>query len=512
VSVEALRAYAEELRAVRGFPGLAIAVTDRERILVSETFGRANLEAETPVARDTYFELGSIGKTFTALTLLQLHEEGRLDLHAPLTRYLPWFEVRSEHEPITIHHLLTHTSGLMVGADMSSSSRYDVWALRKTEVGFPPGSRYLYSNVAYRALGFVVEELTGMPYPEALRGRILEPLGLQSTDAAITNEGRLRLAVAYERLYDDRPARRDDPWAPAPWAETATGDGSQAAAIEDLAAFLRALLNRGEGVLGRESFELMTTPVIETDDGWRYGYGLELRGQEIRHGGSMPGFGATMLGDLEAGLGVAVAVNAADERYATQDVARAVLDLYRDGIQPTIADPLRVEGAAEFVGIYTGAAGRLAITAEDDRLFLDGKPLEPRGNDRFLADRPDLALFLVGFRREDGRVVAAVHGGDAYRREGAADGTARTSPAEWSAYPGHYRAYNPWYSNFRVVLREGELLVIFPWGLELPLAQRSDGSFRVAEDWSAEWLRFDAIVDGRALMADLSGEHYYRVP
>ena len=256
----------------------------------------------------------------------------------------------------------------------------------------------------------------------------------------------------------------------------------------------------------------MTTPVIEADDGWWYGYGLELREQEIRHGGSMPGFGATMLGDLEAGLGVAVAVNATDERDATQEVARAILDLYRDGTQPTVADPLTVEGAADFAGVYTGAAGRLAVTAEDDRLFLDGRPLEPRGNERFLADRPDLALFLVGFRREDGRVVDAVHGGDVYRPEGRAAGSAPTPPAEWSAYAGHYRAYNPWYSNFRVVLREGELLVIFPWGLELPLSPLPDGSFRVDEDWSAEWLRFDALVDGRALVADFSGEDYYRLP
>ncbi len=470
MSVEVLRAYVEELLAVQGFPGFAVAVTDRERIVASETFGLANLDAGTPVTRETYFELGSIGKTFTALAVLQLHEEGRLDLQAPVTRYLPWFEVRSEHAPITIHHLLTHTSGLMVGADMSSNSRYDVWALRKTEVGFAPGSRYLYSNVGYRALGFVVEELTGKPYADVLRERILEPLGLQATDPAITNEGRLRLAVGYERLHDDRPARRTDPWMPAPWLETATGDGAQAATIDDLAAFLRALLNGGQGIVAPGSFELMTTPAIEADDGWWYGYGLELRGQEIRHGGSMPGFGATMLGDLDSGLGVAVAVNATDERDLTEEVAAAILNLYRDGAQPSVADPLAVENASDFAGVYTGDAGRLTVTAEGDRLVLDGQPLEPRGNDRFFADRPDLALFLLGFRREDDRVVEAGHGGDLYRREGMPAAPAPTAPAEWSAYPGHYRAYNPWYSNFRIVLRNGELIVIFPWGLELSAA------------------------------------------
>jgi hypothetical protein len=162
--------------------------------------------------------------------------------------------------------------------------------------------------------------------------------------------------------------------------------------------------------------------------------------------------------------------------------------------------------------VYAGPAGTLTITAEGDRLLLDDHPLEPRGNDRFLADRPDLALFLLGFRREGDLVVDAVHGGDVYRREDATPVSTADPPAEWSAYPGHYRAYNPWYSNFRVVLREAELLVIFPWGLELTLAPLPDGSFRVGEDWSAEWLRFGALVDGRALVADFSGEDYYRIP
>jgi D-alanyl-D-alanine carboxypeptidase len=521
VSAEALRAYVEELLAVQGFPGFAAAVTDRERLLASETFGYANLDARTPVSRDTRFEFGSIGKTFTSVLLLQLREEGLVDLDAPVTRYLPWFEVRSEHAPITIHHLLTHSSGLMVGADPSANSRFDVWALRDTVVGFPPGARYLYSNVGYRTLGFVVEELTGMPYPEALRRRILEPLGLDATDPALTNEGRHRLAIAYERLHDDRPARRTDPWVPAPWLETGTGDGSLAGTVEDLAIFLRALLTRGGGLLSPGSFELMATPAIEADDGWWYGYGLELRERdgrhEIRHGGSMPGFGATMHGDLDTGLGVALAVNATDEADLTESVAEAILDLFRAGIDPpAVRDPLSVANATDYAGLYTGDAGAVRVSAEGDRLFLNvGVPLERRGRrpDRFFADHPNFALFLLDFRREeDGSVVAAVHGGDVYRRDGTATSKPGTTPPEWDAYVGHYRAYNPWYTNFRVVLRANELVVVLPWGMELPLEPLAGGSFRAGDEWSPERLRFDAIVDGAALRVDFSGESYYRVP
>jgi hypothetical protein len=108
--------------------------------------------------------------------------------------------------------------------------------------------------------------------------------------------------------------------------------------------------------------------------------------------------------------------------------------------------------------------------------------------------------------------VAAVHGGDVYRREGVAAVAAPAPPEEWSAYVGHYRAYNPWYSNFRVVLRTGELIVIFPWGLEWPLAPLTDDTFRLgSEEWWPERVRFDAIVDGAALRATLAGEAYYRV-
>ena len=84
---------------------------------------------------------------------------------------------------------------------------------------------------------------------------------------------------------------------------------------------------------------------------------------------------------------------------------------------------------------------------------------------------------------------------------------------EWSAYPGHYRAYNPWYSNFRVVLRAGELVVVFPSGCEGRWRSFRTASFRLgSEEWWPERLRFDAIVAGTALRVDFSGEAYYRVP
>ena len=98
--------------------------------------------------------------------LLQLHEEGRVDLHAPVAGYLPWFELRSEYEPIAPHHLLTHTGGIVAGSDVSADSRFDVWAIRETEAGSAPGERFEYSNVGYRALGYLLEEVTGLSFTD----------------------------------------------------------------------------------------------------------------------------------------------------------------------------------------------------------------------------------------------------------------------------------------------------------------------------------------------------------
>lgn len=511
----ALSGYVEELLEVRGLPGLSLAVTDRDGLVALATFGYADLSARRPVAPETAFEHGSIGKTFTAVLLLQLHDEGRLDLQAPVARYLPWFDVRSEHGPVALHHLLTHTAGIVMGSDVSADSRFDVWALRETETGFAPGERFHYSNVGYRTLGYLLEELTGRPYAKLVRERILKPLGMVATDPAVTGETRRCLAVGYERWYDDRPHRRHDPWVPAPWLETSTADGSLAGTAEDLAVFLRALLNRGSGLLAPESFELM---LREANEG-TYGYGLESRGTLVRHGGSMPGFGSTMLGDLEAGLGVVVLVNSTDEGNLTEEVAEAALDLYRgaSAALPTVPDPLVVESAEDYAGTYASAGLRLVLAAEGERLVLEHAgarvPLERRRGDRFLADHPAFALFPLAFERDGDEVVAAIHGSDVYAREGARTLPADSPPPEWSAYPGHYRAYNPWLTNFRILLRRDRLLLAYPRGPEDALTPLEDGLFRVGEDeWSPERLRLDAIVDGHALRANLSGCDYFRVP
>ncbi|MDX9833256.1 MAG: serine hydrolase domain-containing protein, partial [Anaerolineae bacterium] len=113
-------------------PGLALAITGREGALHEATFGTANPETGAPVTAGTLFSIGSAGKALAAVAALQAHEAGLLDLHAPVAAVLPWFRVQSRFAPITAHHLLTHTSGLVRGNDLAPDARAIAWALRDT--------------------------------------------------------------------------------------------------------------------------------------------------------------------------------------------------------------------------------------------------------------------------------------------------------------------------------------------------------------------------------------------
>src|SRR5690606_13551236 len=117
-------------------------------------------------------------------------------------------------------------------------------------------------------------------------------------------------------------------------------------------------------------------------------------------------------------------------------------------------------------GIYRAEDRALAVAAEGERLVMDYEgervALEPRGQDRFYVPHPEFSLFLLRFGRQEGRVVEAFHGPDWYVTERCAGNAALDVSGEWLAYPGHYRSHNPWFTNFRVVLRKGRLLLILP--------------------------------------------------
>jgi len=511
-------------------PGLAIALTDREKLLRVSTYGFADVSARLCVAPDTLFEIGSIGKSFTSLILLQMRDEGKLDLHQPIQRYLPWFHVGSDDSPITAHHLMNHTAGIIRGTDLAPHGLYEAWALRETTASVPPGEYWHYSSLGYTLLGFLLEELTGQSYRDLIQDRILEPLGMSQTHPVITFATRQRVAIGYRDFYDDRPEHPSHGLAPAIWGEYGTGDGCQASTAEDMARYLRMLLNQGRGphrrLVSEESFDLMVPPG-DPSGVHQYGYALVAYPVDghiyIGHEGVTSGYMSHIAVDMEAGLGVVFLGNRVGEINPTVPAAMHALTVLRAAHHhqespprlPPATDPSRVSNAADYAGTYRASDRTLQFRAEGERLFLiyDGQEvaLERRAEDCFYVGHPAFELFLLEFKRSGEHVVELLHGSHGYLHNRYAGPQRFDYPAAWEPYPGHYRASVPEFSNFRVALRKGTLVLILPSGVVEPLIPLGEGVFRIGEDHrSPETLRFDTEVEGLTLRAKYSGCPFYR--
>jgi D-alanyl-D-alanine carboxypeptidase len=564
-SVDAVAHLTEALAAIDEFvaarlprmhaPGVAIGLTNRERTLGFVCRGLADVAARTPVEPDTRFQIGSISKSFAAAVLLQEHEAGRVDLHAPVTEYVPWFSVCSRFAPITLRHLLSHTSGLPMGTELTAESRAALRSLSETELTYAPGEHFLYSNDGYKLVGLTLEAVTGRPYPDVVAERIVTPLGMTVTETTIKQDSPLPVATGYQRLCDDRPVHAGRPLIEAPRIESSSADGSIVSSAGDMLAYARLILNRGEQPDGRrllseESFRLWTSRVIEDPDepGTFYGYGLVTRsidGYEcIGHSGGMVGFNTLLVTEPATGIAVIVLLNGLDDRMAIATyappadptlVGEAAGEYAGDyrfaGDSSTLpgADPEGTEGDQSADLSTPGAVRVLTLTARDGRLVLGAAAdpgiaaapsgedivLERRGHDLFLAPHVDWDKFHLRFERDDGgAVVALSYGPDWFVRAGHAPPPAPVADPAWSQLTGTYRSYNPWCPVFRVLERRGRLLMVASWlypSDELELVPLSDGTFRVgAPDWLPDRLSFDTPLDGLTRRAVYDGAPFYR--
>jgi CubicO group peptidase (beta-lactamase class C family) len=530
-AIRTIERFIERRRAEALNPALVLGLTDREQTRYVGRYGVANLGSAVPVGPGTLFEIGSVSKTFAAIVAMQAQEAGLLDLEAPVQEYLPWFEVRSPYDaPITPHHLLSHSAGLVYSSDASPDPRGTVWRLRDLAVGFAPGERFYYSEPGYQTLTLILETVYAKPYADIVREGILHPLRMSASVAALTHAVRPCMATGYRHLYDDRPSHISHPLVPATWLEFNSSDGAIASTATDMVKFVRMLLNGGQGphtrILSEQRFAQM---IEEKVPGSEYGYGIytwvdEEGTRHLAHGGDMPGYEGGMSLDLTHGLGTVVLATQPYPAGLWPQVHRMWRAAGEGRTLPEVpppSDPTYVENAAEYAGVYGRGEQQVAFVAEDQRLYLDCGgdllALEAHGTDRFYANHPDHDRHLWQFGRSDGAddeagpVVEVAYGPDWYAGEGY-DGVEDVAyPAAWDAYVGHYRSHNPWLTNFRVYVRQGVLWFAWPWGDEERLAPLADGVFRVGEEaYLPERIAFDQIAAGEALRATFSGCDYYR--
>jgi len=523
--------YVKQWMEVWNIPGLSVSITDRKKLLRLSTYGYSDIESGLPVRPNTMWEIGSISKSFASIVLMQLRDERKVDLHRPVIEYLPWFSMKSKFKPITLHHLLTHTAGIIMGTECRLSGVPEVLALAETETSTPPGEHFYYSNVGYKVVGLVIEKILGKRCDEAIQERVFDPLGMNTSVATITHDIRKRLAVCYLPFHDDRPSPMGGPLVRATWIESDTADGSICSTPSDMAIYMRMLMNRGKCAKGRviseKGFKLLTQKAVFPDDDLHkgaYGYGISIEESDghtyIGHTGGMVGHTSSIRMDMDAGFGVGAFTNVSNPAEV-DDVARFALSVLRAvaaGTRlpdvPRLSDNSSVGNAGEYSGMFDGGSRSLRVKAGSDKLFLNvGKEdcaMEKRENDAFLVNHPSLDLFMIRFERENGKVVRILHGPDVYEKHGRVNTSKTRSTKSAEGYEGHYRSYNPWFSNFRVISRKGELVYVDPSGKEQRMTRLRDGSFRIGDEASPERVRFDDIVGGKAHHAVLSGGDFYR--
>jgi len=401
---DAIDAFVAQSMEENGTPGLTLAVTSRDALLYVGTYGYADLKLRRPVTEETLFQIGSITKSFTALALMHLYDDGVFDPMKPVEDYLPWFSVRTDYAPIAGHHLLSHTAGIPANRDDVVGSWYMPWSLREQATAWPPGEKFHYSNVGYQALHVLLEKLSGVDYGTYISRVILEALDMHHTNPVIRLESRTAQAVGYLQPYDDRPPHRSRSLVEAPFAEYGIGDGSIQTTAADMAAYARMLLNRGEGPRGRivseEAFELFATSHIAQSAvpgaiGYGYGMGVLTQGDHdyLAHSGGMIGLYGYLLADLTDGFAVVLMVNGPADMGDIAKYAIRVMQALSSGADlppmPEVEDPTRVEQAGDYAGLFTSTSGgTLEFTAAGGRLLMKHR----RRRDRPGADGKGLVL------------------------------------------------------------------------------------------------------------------------
>jgi CubicO group peptidase (beta-lactamase class C family) len=293
-------------------PGIAVLVMRDGKVLFEKGYGYASLEHDVRVTPDTKFPVASITKQFTASAILRLQEQGKLSVTDPLAKYFPDFP---KGKQITLHQLLTHTSGIHNFAlrpdyEISAASPIDfdelLEIMRKEPFDFEPGSRFSYSNSGYLLLGEIVAKVSGKSFAEFLKTEFFEPLGMKDTsvhapDVIAPHQVRAFAILPHQATgygFRDNVTKRMTSWD----ATSFGGAGALISTVRDLGRWNQALL--AGKVLSEASLKVAWTPVnVAVPKGTPpdsplnqrgYGYGWlvsKVRGLlEIQHSGALPGF------------------------------------------------------------------------------------------------------------------------------------------------------------------------------------------------------------------------------
>lgn len=451
-TLDDLRARVQDVLSDTGVPGAGIALVQADGVEWAGGIGLADRARGVPVTADTHFRAGSISKTFVAMALVQLAQDGLLDLDATLAEVVPEVEVDNPFAPdvpVRVIHLLQHTAGFddmhfreVYAADDTPDlplARVLARAPASRTVRWRPGSRSARSNSGYGVAGYILEKLSGQAFEDAIDARIFEPLGMTTSSFRLTPDDERLLAQGYAGPDGDPVGF------PAIYLRPA---GNLHTSAAELARFVRMLLNWGEHdgtlVIDPEYLSNMELPrtTVASRAGLRNGYGsgifhfLNLPYPMLGHNGGIDGFVSTYAYSPARDAGFVVLLNSGAGGPALRRISGMITEYLKRGVEPPTPVPtvaVEPDALRAYAGYYhaanprnqiTGAAGWLtagmtiaaqAGTLTGDPVMGTSTTLVPVGNGLFRqeSDRDATRVFA---RDADGRAVmiATVTGGERY--------------------------------------------------------------------------------------------------
>lgn len=463
--------------------GVSTLVSRNGEIIYEKAFGFADIGNKVPITPDTKFRIGSITKQFIAASILKLQEEGKINVQDQLSKFIPDFPRGNE---VTIHHLLTHTSGIhsytnrpgfLKYVTMPVTSAALVDTIKSYPYDFNPGDNYLYNNSGFFLLGYIIEKISGKSLSDYLKETLFAPLGMNNT--GIYESNLVLENEAYGYSYENGKMMKALNWDMS-WAG---GAGALYSTVKDLYTWNEAVFN-GK-VLSEESLKAAFTPgVLNNKKTTDYGYGWSIqdfRGLKfIEHGGGLHGFTSFLERQPEKKITVVVLCNSVPSPEGINPGTNASLIseylLWPDMTKQSVIDAeisLDQKLLNSYVGRYDYGQGMLLIVSlEGNQLYaqLTGQPkfpIFPSSKNEFYWKVVDANVTFVA--DEKGNVTHVIHhqNGRQFDANKLTDETpVVVDPAVFDKYIGKYDAGN---NNIVVISKDGDRL--FAQGLNLPRYQ-----------------------------------------
>lgn len=471
----------------KSIPGISIALVEGERTVWARGFGWARMADSTPATAETIYRVGSVTKLFTALAVMQQVEQGKLDLDAPVSRYLPAFAPRNPwHSPVSLRQLLSHRSGLVreppVGSYFSpepATLEATVLSLNQTALVFQPEktSTTKYSNAGVAVAGRVLETMAGVPYEQLVTDRLLQPIGMTHSSFD-SDRDRPHLAAGTMWTVDGRRS------AAPTFALGMAPAANLYSTANDLARFMSFLFAGGRAgdtsLVSEASLGQMWAE--QSGETGLYGLGFNVTQfdgtRHIGHGGAIYGFATELHALPDEKIGVVILANLELSNSVIERIGAFALRSMRaekTGMplpQPVVTQPVAPDLARQISGHFFNARRRFELRERQGGLLLipaGGIPVALRSSGPNLVV-DDIREFGNSFTPLSSASVA--WGEQLFVKDPAP--LPEPPPERWKGLIGEYG----WDYNTLYIYEDlGRLRALIEWFFAYPLDEISDSTF-----------------------------------